>query len=249
MFFKYGNFRHRDNEAKLMAFFVKHRLSPRGRRVSVINEMHLNLELTLPCDGTIYTTATAQAWLRDRISQVIDAYSVDGVDAMFCHDDGTPTRHSMLSAPSLTGVRVVQRSWPSGDGAEYASTRTAYVILRAEYADVESQLYELSEIVHTIGTCGPRWRMCDLQVGRPRRYDQAEYTHQRIIQTGRAIGFQGYPLAFFGPLYGPQFEHEDMREVAPGHPRYAGNGFVHYPITWTFRFSLPTPLNTFPVIR
>lgn len=249
MRFSYGNFTHRDNEAKLMAFYVRHRLSDRGRRVSVINEMHLQIECTLPADGTVYTTATAQAWLAGRISQIINAYANDYGDAKFYHDDGTLTRHSMLNAGSLSGVRVVQRSWPSGDGAEYATTRTGYVVLRCEYPDVESQLYSLSEWVQSIGTGGPRWRMQDLETNRPRRYNLNQFTHQKVIQVGRATGFQGYPLSSFGPLYGPQFEHEDVRVVAPGHPRYAGNGFIMYPISWSFRFSLPIPQNSFPWLR
>lgn len=248
MYFKYGAFQHRDNEAKLMAFFVKSELSRRNRRVKMHYEMHLQLELTLPADGTVYTTTTAQAWLDSRIRQIINAYSLDGQDAIFYHDNGTPTRHSLTSGNSLSGVRVVQRSWPTGDGAEYATTRTGYVVLRASYADVESQLFEYSETVHSIGNGTKRWRAEELEIGAPRSYDLNQRTVQRVIQTGHAIGFQGYPLAYFGPLYGPQFEHGDLREVTPGHPRYMGNGYAYYPISWTFRFTLGTPVNSFPVI-
>lgn len=247
MYFKYGGYQHPDNEARLMAFIVRPDHSSRGKKMITTYEMHLQIEICLPVSMAGATTAQAQSHLNTRIGEIIDVYANNYRDAVFCHDDGTQTRHSLINADSLSGVRVTHRTWPKGDGDEYATTRTGYVVLQADYLTPDSQLVFFQEVVRNIGTGGPRWRIQDLEVGNPIVTTLNQKTHQRVIQTGVAIGLQGYVLDYMIPLW-PAFEHLDLREVNPATPRANGQGYTHYPISWTFHMSLPAPANNFPVI-
>lgn len=246
MFFKYGSYQHPDNEAKLMAYMVRPQYSPRGKQAFVIGEMHVQIEVVLPT-GTIYTTTTAQQYLNGRITEIIAAYENDYQDAKFCHDDGTPTKHSLDNATSISGVQIKHRTWPRGDAAEYATTRTGYVVLQATYINLYSELYSYSEIVRSIGTGAPRWRVQEQVVGAPVGVYLNQQTVQKVIQAGQAVGVEGYPLPFINPLW-PQYEHQDIREVTPGHPQQFGQGWALYPISWAFHFTLPVAQNSIPIL-
>ena len=245
---RYRNLEHRDNEATMMAFIIRPRITPRGKRISSIYEAHLRIDLTVPTDGTVTTTAECQSWLNTEIGKVIDAYGENGGDLIFYHDDGTPTRHSLLSAQSVSGVTVRHRTWPKGDGAEYATVRTGYVVLQAEYIELDSPIWEYRETVRTVSTSGRRWRFQEREFGLPIAYQLNQRTIQHITQSGHAIGTLGYPLDWIAPIYDLNSEHEDLRVVEPSSPRQMGNGFMMYPIQWTFQFSLIVPQNTLPRI-
>jgi hypothetical protein len=247
MYFKYGGYQHPDNEARLMAFIVKPQYSDRGKRLTTDYEMHMQIEICIPTSMAGSTTAECQAYLDGRISEIVTVYESNYQDAVFYHDNGTPTRHRLENGPSLSGVCVTHRTWPKGDGDEYATTRTGYLVLRASYLTPDSQIVNYREFVRNIGTGGPRWRIQDTVTGPPIVVPMAQQTHQRVIQTGMSVGLQGYLLDYMIPLW-PQFEHQDTREVTPGNPRANGQGYTHYPLSWTFHMSLPAPANNFPVI-
>jgi len=247
MYLKYGGYQHPDNEARLMAFIVKPGYSPRGKRQTTVYEMHVQIEICLPLSMAGATTAEAQSHINNRIVELISVYENNYQDVSFHHDDGTKTRHSLDNANSLTGVRITHRTWPKGDGDEYATTRTGYVVFQAEYLTVDSQIVMYQEVVRNIGTGGPRWRVQELEVGNPIVVPLNQRTAQRVIQTGMAVGLQGYVLDYMIPLW-PQFEHLDLREVSPGTPRANGQGYTHFPISWTFHMTLPAAANNFPVI-
>lgn len=247
MYLKYGGYQHPDNEARLMAFIVKPGYSQRGKRLTTVYEMHVQIEICLPLSMAGATTAEAQSHINDRIVELISVYENNYQDVSFHHDDGTKTRHSLDNANSLTGVRITHRTWPKGDGDEYATTRTGYVVFQAEYLTPDSQLVLFREVVRNIGTGGPRWRVQELETGNPIVVPLNQRTAQRVIQSGMAVGLQGYVLDYMIPLW-PQFEHLDLREVSPATPRANGQGYTHFPISWTFHMTLPAAANNFPVI-
>lgn len=247
MFFTYGSYRHPDNEVKLLSYLSRSLYSPRGKRWMRVVEMHIQIEVVLDI-GTIYTTATAQAFLKDRINEIITAYDQNYADATFYHDDGTPTPHKLTNANSISGVCVSHRSWPKGDPPEYATTRTAYLKLYAEYLDIDSEIWSWEERCINIGNGAPRWEMQELVVGYPTPVYLTQRTRQRVIQIGSAVGIEGYPLAYITPLW-PQFEHGDRRRIEPGSPTARGQGYTHYPISWTIEQTLAVPQNNFPNLR
>lgn len=248
MKFRYGTYTHPENEAHLMGFFVRPRMNRRGRRVSSFYEMHIQVELVLPSTVDSTDKNAVQAWFTTELQKLVQVYGDNGKDAYFLQDDGTITSHSLLSGPSISGVTVHQRSYPRGDGAEYATTRTKYLVFRAEYVEQDSPLWEYREIVTNVGAGGPRWEMVARQVGLPVSYILNQRTPQYVTQVGRAIGVLGYPLAYMSPLYPLNYEHTDRRIVAPGTPEFMGNGYMLYPLNWAFHFSLKQPQNNFPNI-
>jgi hypothetical protein len=247
MFLTYGGYRHLDNEARLMSFIVRPGMTPRGKRATTIYEMHVQLEINLPVSMAGATTAQAQSYLNGRINEIVDVYSYNYQDVKFCHDDETPTRHSLINSESLSGVRVTHRTWPKGDGDEYATTRTGYVVFQAEYLTPDSQLVIFQEVVRNIGTGGPRWRVQELEQGNPIVIPLNQRTAQRVLQSGVSVGLQGYVLDYMIPLW-PAFEHLDLREVTPATPRANGQGYTHFPLSWTFHMTLPAAANNFPNI-
>lgn len=248
MRFRYGSYTHRENEAHLMAFFVRPTMNRRGRRISSKYEMHVQIELVLPSSVDSTDKDACQAWFTSEIQTLVRVYGENGKDAYFLQDDGTPTSHSLMSGPSISGVTVHQRSWPRGDGAEYATTRTGYIVLRAEYVELDSPLWSYQELVTNVGSGGPRWELHSRVVGDPVDFILSQRTPQYVTQVGRAVGVLGYPLAYMIPLYAPKFEHTDRRIVAPGSPEFFGNGYMLYPLNWAFHFEFKRPTNSFPNI-
>ena len=249
MYFQYGGYRHPQNEVDLAAFMVYPKLSHRNRRATTVYEMHLHGQVNIN-DPSLLTPAQLQAAINARVSEIVDAYADDNKDAMFLHDDLTPTRHTLISDRSLSGVKVRRRSWPRGGQEEYATCRTFYIVLSAEYLEPSAEITYLVESVRHIGTGGPRFVVTENYVGPPTVQVVNQMTTQKIIQHGMAIGLEGWPRqgVHFSPLW-PQFEHLDQREITPSLPQSFSNGWIEYPITWQYTFTLPYPTNTYPTLR
>lgn len=239
MYFRYGSYTHPAGEVNLARYLVREKKSNRGRRISLIHTMFLEGEIC----------AYGQAAITARIEQLIDTYSVNYQDAALYQDDGQPTPHSLFNGrpDCISGVRVVQRSWPKGDGAEYATGRTFSITIEAEFDAAESQIIAYEESITIVGNCGPRIEVVELATGAPVLQVLNQKTAQRIIQSGSSIGYGGYVLPF-GSLY-PTFEHVDRRIEKPGTPAFQGQGYRYYPFQWTYFHSLAIPQTPIPTPR
>lgn len=239
MYWRYGAHRHPDNEVNLVSFQQFPVFSPRGERRTARYRATIMGELQY----------SSQATLTTKINELINAYAYDGNDAGLFQDDGTLTNHHLLNTAScVSGVRVMYRDWPQGDPAEYATKRTFRVILEAEYLEPDSQITEFEETLIFQSDGGPHVEVYDVKRGPPIAVELARRTAQRIIQSGKIVGLQGYPLGVMpGPLF-PANEHRHSRIVRVGSPRKYGNLYLDYPISYQYRFSLATPVNAFPNI-
>jgi len=235
--FAYGSHVHPEGEVILTAYEVIPRYSDRGRRVEATYRMHIMGEL-------IYQGAE----LNSKIAELIDAYSIDDQDAVLYMPDGTPTRHALyVNDPNnISGVHVAYRSWPKGDAAELCTTRTFYIRLEAVMLEPTSEIVWWQETVRHIGTTGPKWTMIPMASGPPVPQIIYQQTPQTIIQSGIAIGLEGYPLAKWPGALLPQWEHLDERMVELMSPQYRGRKYTHYPIRWSYRMSTPVQQNLFP---
>lgn len=241
MYFKVGGYQHPDGEVDLVRMDVRHRLSPRGKRMSIVYTMFLKGE---------FCTTGGQSAVNDRIGELIAAYDVPFVTSAGLYmDDGTPTHHYLTSSDPacISGVRVVQRSWPEGGPDEFVNGRTFSATLEAEYLDVESQLLAWEESVEIHGTCGPRVEVVELETGPPILQLVNERTAQRIIQTGQALGFSVHVLPP-GPLF-PSLEHVDRRREKWGSGTNRGQAATHYPTAWTYVMSTAIPQSPIPQTR
>jgi len=237
MYFMYGSHRHPDNEVNLAKFQQFPVFSERRLRRTTRYRMELNGELQ-------YAT---QAELTTKIGELIDAYSVDGLEACLYQDDGTPTRHRLANrSDSVTGTRVMYRDWPKGDAAEYATKRTFRIILEAEYLEPDSEITQANEVLAFRGAGGPIWDMAIPFSGNPIPVRRSFKSPQRIVQTGLIVGLTGYPLQYVpGPIF-PAWEHVDRREVSPGSAKQYGRMLLDWPISYSYHFSLPSPINAIP---
>lgn len=236
-YFQYGSHVHPEGEVILTAYEVVPRYSDRGRRREAIYRMHIVGELI----------ATGNDLL-PKIQQLIDAYSVDDVDAVLYMPDGTPTRHALyVNDPgNISGVHVTHRSWPKGDAAELCTTRSFYIRLEAVQVEPTSQLVWFQESIRTIGTTGPEWTLIPQASGPPIQQIIYQQTPQTIIQSGMCVGLQGYPLGFVpGPVL-PALEHLNERVIEKISPHFRGRQFTDYGIRWAYKMSTPVAQDLYP---
>lgn len=232
---KYGSYEHPAAEVNLAKMDIAYRHGPRGVRMERVDTIHLYGQF---CEDTTAEVLT-------RIDELIQAYSFDYLDAGLYLDDGTLTRHKLVNSDSISGVRVIRRSWDGGPD-ELATTRTFDIVLQAVYPDAGESIIEWSETVETIGTCGPRFDIVETYNG-PFAQLVAQSTAQRIIQSGSAVGYQGY-VSFPAPLY-PANEHVDRRSLRRGSGKARGRAATFFPCSWTYFFSLGSPQSPLPITR
>lgn len=242
---QYNGYTHPENEVNLAAFLIRTIFTSRHRRAAVRYEAHLQGEILI--DPTDTTTELAQAKIATRVAEIINAYSYDGGDYFLLDNQGNPTRHSLISADSISGVRVEQRSYPKGDPAEWATARSFYIVLSAEYVEADSQLASWREQVRVVGTGGPEWAMNQMRLGLPRPQLISNFTPVTILQQGEAVGLQGYPIPP-GPLF-PAWEHVNLRQFTPTSPDSYPNGFLNFPTHWAYVHTTPMYTEAWPNAR
>lgn len=234
-FFKWGAYDHPNNEVNLAKMSISYKLSPRGRRMERVERMHLHGQF---CEDTTAEVMT-------RIDELINAYQLDYQDGGLYLDDGTPTRHVIQNGESISGSKVIHRSWDGGPD-ELATTRTFDIVLETIYPDDESGLVSWEESVETIGNGGPSFNIINTYFG-PRAQQTALVTAQRVIQSGVAVGYIAYvePPA---PLY-PAYLHNERVRFRRGSGQMRGQIATHYPTAWTYQMTLPTAESPLPITR
>jgi hypothetical protein len=231
MYFKYGGYQHPDNEVHMVNFEVIPQYSERGEQWGITYRIHLSGEII----------ATGQSDINDAINTLVDAYDDNDKDAGLYHDDGSMTRHVLLQgdANNLTGNKIEYRSWPSKGPCEYATFRSFKIIIRATFRNVDSEILTYRESVRFIGTGGPMWRWIILPTGQPFQQQTADVTTQKIIQAGNVLALSGWPLAYVQPPLLPLFEHEERRLIHYHEPKWAGQTYIHYGISWVYYMEAP----------
>jgi hypothetical protein len=231
MYAKYGSFIHGANTVDILLHSTGASYSDRGEPMILT----VSLELEVLIIGVGATTTLLQDSIRTQMNALTNAYSVDGLDFAFYHDDGTLSAHYLTSSGSLTGVRVMKRpSWKSEQGG-YATGRTATIQLEAQYKG-DADILAWQETLQFVGTGGPMRKWIHVLTGAPQRQIIYQRTTQKIIQSGSAIGFLKRPPRP-PPLF-PGFEHEDQQRLNPGSPKWNGQAFTHWPQAWEYTFEL-----------
>ena len=234
--FKYGGYSHPANEVNLTRMDARYVMSPRGRRESKIVTMYLR--------GELQDTGTP---LLSAIANLNAVYATDYQDAALYLDDGTETPHSLKNNQfSMTGVRIIHRSFPQGDGAELATKRTFSVTLQSEYIDAADGLLAWQEELEFIGDCGPRIEVEETFFG-PIGYVTAVATAQRIVQRGHAIGLTAY-VAPNGPTFG-NTDHQERRRLKFRSGRMRGAFATHFGTAWQYEYTSSIPQSGVPDTR
>lgn len=249
--FKYGGYTHPNNEVNLVRFDILPQRSDRGLRRSRIVQMRLAGEISY-CAADQIDWTDHVLYFNHRIDELINVYADDFKDAIYevQSPNGTwrRTSHVLMNndVNNISGVQVVARSWPSGDGDEFATCRKFAITLQAEYLDVYSEIVSFSETLQHIGNGGPQWIWVLNSSVNPVQQVLSRKTIQKVYQQGYAVGLSGYPFgAVPGPLL-PQYEHEDVRIVDVGSPRFAGQKYTEWPVHWRYFMETPNPISGIP---
>ena len=231
----YRGYVHSDNECNLVRISYRNQLSPRGKRLNAVVSFFLA--------GEIQDTGTA---LFNKVTALANAYQQDYGNFTYAID-GVIT-HQLLSntADCISGVRVKSISLPKGDGAELAVKRTYAIELQATYDIAETELVSWQESIHYIGNTGPRFEIIETFNG-PIAVLTAVSTAQRIIQTGKAVGYTNFVLPP-GP-YNPQFEHQDQRRVTLTGGVNVGQQSRFYTTEWSYSHTFGTYTELYPQTR
>ena len=231
----YGGHTHSDGELDLTQMSIRYNLSPRGRRKSKT--------ITMNCKGELLGTGST---LLTSIDSLINAYAYDYNDWTLWYDSTTPTRHRLTNdSTCVSGVKVIYRSWDGGP-EQLATVRTYNIVLQAEYTDADSQMLFWEETLRMRGNCGPRVEVVETIDG-PVAQELLPATSQRIVQSGKALGYLGYVLPP-GPIF-PAIEHQDLRAISYGTPDFAGLAFTNYPSEWTYYMTSAVPQEAVPIPR
>jgi hypothetical protein len=117
------------------------------------------------------------------------------------------------------------------------------VTLQAEYDDVEDNIVQWKEKIVYIGNCGPQFTDVQTFFG-VITVRTALATPQRIIQSGTAIGWQGY-VSPPGP-YLPNLERPHVRRVELEGGQNMGLQARLYGTSWTYTMVATQPQTIFP---
>lgn len=240
-YFKYGTHTHDQGEVLLSRFYIRPNYSKRGKRYSLTKTMHL--------EGVLQ--ADTQSALITKINTLISAYSTNDLHAGLYDNTGSLTPHYLdpNDANALSPVRVISRSWPTGDPTQLANRRTYSIVLAQDVVDTESQILFYYDSVNYYGTGGARYRVREYPTGAPSITQVNQYTAQRIVQSGYAVGLDAY-VAHYGPMFSPPTAYEltDMRRFMLATPSYKGKDSIEYPSSWTYHFVAGTDLSSTPPI-
>ncbi len=198
-----------------------------------------------------FVKGSTEAELKSKINALYSLFAADGGDLVLYHNGGAVTSaHQMLNATSLTGVMVVSGpDFANGSGVEYATERTYTVSLEAEYPIANSDNFlAFTEQVRIVGTGGPRRAGIELITGNPQIQIVNQKTLMYATQSGSAMGWSSEP-PFPGPIpvLAP-YENVDKRSYTPISPKWKGNAFREFGVSWSYEFmgvNLPLVLPTY----
>lgn len=230
MIFSYGTYRHALYEAGL-SVQRQTLFSPSQIQRSIVERWTIQ--------GLLQ--ADTQEGLLAAVQEMIDAYSVQAQDAVLYLPDGvTPTPHQLISSQTVGGVRVTQQpSFEQWRGGELGLYRSYTIALEAELpsADPAAQLLDWQETLTFVGG-GPLFIYLATLNGLPVYQQTQQFTTYKVSQTGRAVGFMGWPLPPY-PIW-PAAEHQEQRLLSRSTPRRVGASTgaadIEWEVTWGYQF-------------
>lgn len=250
---KYGDYEHPENEVNLVRFECIQLRSPRNKQIAKLYRMYVSGEIQADTFQGIY----------DRVQELIETYYYERKGAVSYWINGVKTQHGLLNDAaqgSMTGVRIINRSWPHGRPSEWVNARNFSITFEEIVAiasgvneageanpDADAQTLKWSEQIYWQGTTGPYWRYRVTQNGMQRETIFPRMP-MRLIQVGDNIGYQGYVVPP-GPILGTDFEHGESRVVVPGTPVWQGLQNGYFPFSWRYEFEVPDYIEKLPLPR
>lgn len=240
MYFRYGNFTHLPGEVAFQGLDIK--------KLRTVRNQAFRYQKTLSCGLEI--VANGQSAIRSRMLAISNAYSVDGYDAGFWHDDNTRSGIFLDNGSSESGVIVLDFPSPARvDGADYATHHAMGFSLSADYIPQDAaELLDYAETIAHRGTAGPRtaWQVTD--TGEPIQWTLAQRTTQVVIQSGFAVGRRSYPQPN-APMFGMQYLKHEETEVRRESPDLNRRFYTGWKTYWTYVFEFGQQVGGLPRLR
>lgn len=239
MYFRYGNYSHPAGEVLVRSFEVS---AEQG-----LNGLTIARTKTLQLEGVI--VAAGDVAIDARVSEIQQAYSLDGYDATLVRTDGQPSHIALSSGDALYGVQVTNGpSFPmERNAAHYATGLPFTITLQAKYSS-NGQGYFLgsSETIEQIGNGGPIVVITTLDNGLPVADQVSPASPVIVTQSGESVyefsttAPPTYP-PFNPPLFPGNLIMPDGYRVRreKSRPRIAGRN--QYKATWSYTFQFTQP--------
>jgi hypothetical protein len=232
MILRYGSYSHADNEVIIS-------ISQRP----IFNEVGLRSGYVASWSIQGMLQGSSVSDLSTKIVVLESAYGADGLDLVLYDSDGSTVRHAMRNTGSRTGVKILDLSYPTGDGAEYVTFRTYSIQAEAEY-NQDLGVYSTSE-TFTFGGGGQQKVVIPTLYGPPVEQLVRQQTPYTCQQQGQSIGVSTWPTVP-GPAF-PSAEHRERRRITYSTPSKIGRyGNQMYAVSWAYEFESPSLLFRYP---
>jgi hypothetical protein len=235
MRFRYGSYQHALYEVSPESIVRRMERSENGLPQRMVTTM------TLTGDKQ----ASSVSALTTALVQLERAYSIDGRDAIWADSTGRELVHSIRSAQTISGVKVVEPvSYPVGRGVEYAIRRTFRIVLEWETLPAsgsggtgQQSVTAFSETITFQGDGGPLKTILQPLRGKPIEQIVAEQTPFFATQSGstRQQGASPQPPA---PLWPDKLQGSASSVNRSGRDPQTGE----YQTDWNYNFLSATRL-------
>ncbi len=224
----YRGYTHTANEINLVTVDYRTQYSPRRRKLTETRTMRISGEL-------IYTDTST---IVQKANDIINAYSADYGD--FTYTVGGVLAHSLTnSANCISGVKVINKNFPSGGPEQLATTRTFGATLQATYDVSEDNIVSWRESVQVNGNGGPLVVLVHTILYGVAYDVLSPNTAIYYTQSGMAVGFKDYPVPP-GPI-APVGEFGYRRSITKTSGVQQGTGIRYYTTKWAYyMFSGPS---------
>lgn len=162
------------------------------------------------------------------------------------YDDNDVTALEWSAAQTMGGIKIESFNYPDGIGAEWATKRKYEIVFAFDikYQSAE-EVVSFTESLSFSGG-GPRTAYSQPIEGLPERYQIAENTIYKAVESGVVVGLTTWPDV--PPARWPDaLNTADDEEISKGEPREFNNGVpAMFPVSWSRTYYSPVALDADP---
>lgn len=197
----------------------------------------LSNTIRLDCSSALYASDPEE--MDDLVDELLSAFASfqgSGKDFVVYLPGGTKkSQLSLYAKNSIGGVRIVSTTpAESLKNAGYVTWLPFSFSLEAEYpaANAGQLIREWTESITYSSPDREDWLLC--LHGPHQKQQVREFPFYMATQAGRAVGYLGYPspASPIWPNAWVNFDEQPTLET----PKSRGNGFVDFPVSWSWRF-------------
>lgn len=228
MILSYGGYSHQLDEAAV-TITKDQRFDDKNQPVAVVERWVI--------DGKVFGNDPGEVTSKLRALEA--AYGTHNQNVTLTTDEHGVSAHKIVAADTASGVKVLNLSYPTGNGAEYTTYRTYNITLEAEYdiSGLVNPILNYEQVISITGTGGPRFVVRETRFGRPVRQMVSRSTPITVTQSGTCTAYSAYPYPS-SPVY-PDYEHLERRQIDRMAPKNAGKSEKReYTISWSYSFTL-----------